>query len=226
MRFLVQALISAVVGFFAMYTVLSMRDKGDISWPTTEIIIIALIISFISLLITVVGTLQITASTKKKVEGDEEDEYEKWVYKKYSDTTLASIISSTLSLFTASVGIISNVHVTLMILPFVLIVFNFALQPFTYNALCKVYSYRAFPAWTDKKYAEKILALTDEGERHVMFEGLQKAYSSINVLLPLAIILLMFYSSFSGQSQFFSILILTIILIYVNTRYILAIRSS
>lgn len=224
MKTFVQMLIGAAVGFFAMYAVLAWRNEASFVWPSTEITMGALIISLIGLLYSVVGMRQIQSRTKEAVRGDEEDEREDWIYKKFGDVSLAANVGSIVALFSLSVAIISDEHPAFMIVACVLVILSYIIQPYSYSVMKKAYPYRPFPALSEKKYAEKLLAMSDEGERHVMFGGLHKVYMSINGLLPIAIILLMFYSSISGQSQLFSILIITLILIYINVRYLTAIR--
>ena len=82
------------------------------------------------------------------------------------------------------------------------------------------------PKVSGKNYADKVLAISDEGERHVMLIGLYKSYYFVTFALVIAIILTTLYSVSSGNSQLFSIIIMSIVLLLTHGRYGLAIRNK
>src|SRR5690606_15958658 len=89
-----------------------------------------------------------------------------------------------------------------------------------------MYPERDLPSITDKKYAEKLLNVSDDGEKHIMLGGLYKTHITMNSLLLGAIVLLLFYSIASDSSQLFSIFIIVGILAITNTQYQFSIRNK
>ena len=70
------------------------------------------------------------------------------------------------------------------------------------------------------------MEMSDEGERHVMLQGIYKAFTSINSLLFFAVLALIGYSVISGVSQLFGIFSILLILMVINVQYMLNIRNK
>lgn len=126
---------------------------------------------------------------------------------------------------TACITVITEQLIFIQILSIPVILLALASVPLVGNYIKYAYPNREFPSYNDKKYAKKLFELSDEGERHIMLQGLYSAFSTTNVLLSGSLLLLMFYSVASGESQLFAILIIAIILVIVNTQYFLKIRN-
>ena len=94
-------------------------------------------------------------------------------------------------------------------------------------AMIKVlYPDRDLPNVAEKDYAKKLLAASDEGERHVMLEGLYRTFKTLNVTLLSALLLLIIYSVGTGVSQLFAIFVIALILIIANAQYLFSIRNK
>jgi len=61
-----------------------------------------------------------------------------------------------------------------------------------------------------QEYEEKLLAISDEGEKHVMLIGFYKSYNLMSVALLIAIVLTTFYSISTDHSQLFSIKVMSL----------------
>ncbi|HLQ98330.1 MAG TPA: DUF3169 family protein, partial [Candidatus Dormibacteraeota bacterium] len=67
---------------------------------------------------------------------------------------------------------------------------------------------------------------SDEGERHVMLEGLYKTFNMMNGTLFIGLIVLMMYSISTGDGQIFGMIIIAAVLIISNVKYVTSIRDK
>jgi len=220
-------LVGGIIGFVSTYVIKSgMAGSGwSLDSIAQPILILLIAITIFFLLISTVHIFQMKEKAKTQVDGDAEDEKDKWLYKKFSDTVLTTNTAIILSLTTICIAIITDQSIALIISGGVLIIISTGVGIANSKLIKIVYKDRMLPSMNDKDYSKKLLAMADEGERHVMLEGLYKTYELMNILLPSSILLLMFYSEFSGETQLFSIFLISIITIVLNARYILKIRS-
>ncbi|MFD2657679.1 DUF3169 family protein [Gracilibacillus thailandensis] len=218
--------IGAVFGFFIMYAFLGLELEISMFDIAYELIWILGSISLILLVLALVGMLQIKRKASSPLEGEEEDDRDKWQYKKFNDVSLVGNISMIFSIVTLSIVIVTKQELLLTICALILVLISGA-SSFVSPYLMKVmYPERDLPEVSDKDYTKKLLASSDEGERHVMLEGLYYTFNSTNILLVGAMIILTVYSVSSEQSQLFAIFIIGLILITINTQYILQIRNK
>lgn len=220
-----QMLIGAVVGFFGMYILLSSENNAFLL-PATAITMVLIIISLIGTMVSLIMIVQIKKRSKEQVVGEAEDERDRLLYTKFSDATMAASIGMILGVSSISVSVITDQEMWMIISAGVVLIINMIVYPFVTATIKYVYPDREMPPSGDKEYGKKLLAMADEGERHIMLEGLYKVFFSINALLPMAIILLMFYSVATGDSQLFGVIVITLIFIFVNTRYLFSIRNK
>lgn len=221
-----QMLIAAVVGFLGMYILLSGSENNAFLLPVTAITMVLIIISLIGTMVGLMMIVQIKNRSKEQVVGEAEDERDRLFYTKFSDASMATSIGMILGVSSISVSVITNQEMWMIISAGVALIINMIVYPFVTATIKYVYPDRELPPNGDKEYGKKLLAMSDEGERHIMLEGLFKAFFSINSLLPLAILLLMFYSVATGESQLFGVIVITLIFIFVNTRYLFSIRNK
>ena len=226
MKNLLRMLIGAVVGFFGMYGVLSLRGSFEPDFSLLHVVIGVLVVGGISMLLAFIWTWQLNGRTKGEIEHEDQDAFETMVNNKYGNISLATSLSTILFLFCITLSIIKELHYMTTIVAIVCIVLTYIPVPISYNATKRAFPYRNFPAMSDKDYAKKFMELADEGERYMMFKGFSKAYMSMNILIPVGMLLLMFYSSVTNTSQIAGIVVLTVIYIYTNVRYIVAIREK
>lgn len=218
-------LLSAAIGFFTSILVLN-NFTIDINEYAEPILIGLLVIIAVLLLLSLAKFTQIKNISKKVVEGDEEDEVDILKYKGFTDFSLFSNSSFVLSLLTLCISAITNSKMTFVVLGIVAVIISYIVIMLTSSMLKWAYPDREMPQVSDKKYADKLLAISDEGERHVMLIGLYKSYTFVTFALVIAIIVTTLYSVSSGNSQLFSIIIMSIVLLLTHGRYGLAIRNK
>lgn len=218
--------IGAVFGFFIIYPFLALEFELTMLDIAYELIWILGTISLILLVLAIVGMLQIKRKASSPLEGEEEDDRDKWQYKKFSDVSLVGNISMIFSIITFSIVIVTKQELFLTICALILVLISGASSYVSPYLMKVMYPERDLPKASDKDYTKKLLASSDEGERHVMLEGLYYTFNSTNLLLVGAMIILTVYSVSSEQSQLFAIFIIGLILITINTQYILQIRNK
>ena len=216
-----------ITGFIASYAM-----AGNLlltGWSLDEIATPLTLILFgltVFLLLTIsVYYMQIKKKAALTLEGDAEDERDTWIYNKFADLSLASSVAIMFALTTACIAFITDQSMTLTISTLVLLIITLPIANLSHSLMKSVYKDRELPNANEKGYSDKLLAIADEGERHVMLEGFSKSFQLMNVLLPLSILLLMFYSEISGDSQLFAIILISLLTIIINMRYFLNIRQ-
>ncbi|MBU9723493.1 DUF3169 family protein [Bacillus alkalicola] len=75
-------------------------------------------------------------------------------------------------------------------------------------------------------HAKTILDFADDGEKHVILGGLYKAYGFLNICIFAAIALSTVYSITGGSPQTFSIILMALILLTINTTYLVVVRNK
>ena len=226
-----KVLLGAVFGFVVTYVIL---DAGlgplNIPWSTLnlsfELMILLMMISIILIIFNAVTCVKIMRESKRQLSGDEEDELAELQSKRYGDGMLAVNIA----MYT-STGMLALVGITAQSNAFIFISLGLILlsvsMMFITAELAKVVDpNREYPSVNDKQYAEKLMEMSDDGERHIMLHGLYRAFTSINMLLFFAVLALISYSVLSGISQLAGILIILFILIFTNAQYMLSIRKK
>lgn len=226
-KVILYALLGVVVGFISSYAIantsfLTGWSLDAIAMPIT---IILLAITAFFILIIPVHYVQIKKKASLALTGDAEDERDTWIYNKFGDISLAASSGIVMALTATSIAIITDQSMTLMVVAVVILIISIPTTIVPSSLMKFVYKDRKLPSPNDKDYAKKLLAIADEGERHVMLEGFYKSFQLANALLPGGILLLMFYSEMSGDSQLFAIIVLSIITVSINARYFLKVRQ-
>lgn len=225
MKLIWQLIIGGIVGFFGALFLLSINYINFLKYSDI-IVTILYLIAFILLMSGFVLNRQINRLNSQTFEGEEEDEAEVIKYRKFSDYSLFIQASTVISLLGVSIALITTMNIILIIIGLAYIIIGYFLQVFMLNVMQKVYPDRNLPSVSDPKYAEKLLDISDDGERHVMLHGLYKSYNLLNVLLVLAIVGSTFYSIITDNSQLFSIFLMSIVLLLTNGKYMLTIRNK
>lgn len=216
-----------LIGFISSYALagdllLSGWSFDKIATPITWILSA---ITLILLLTIIVYYMQIKNKASLTLEGDAEDERDTWSYNKFADLSLASNAAITFALTAVGITFITEQAIALSIATLVIFIITISTSMISNSLLKVVYKGRPMPNTSDKDYTKKLLAAADEGERHVMLEGFAKSFTLMNTLLPVSIVVLVFYSEISGDSQLFAIILISILTIVFNMRYFLKIRQ-
>ncbi|ATP41488.1 hypothetical protein CSE16_16235 [Solibacillus sp. R5-41] len=226
MRVLKQLGYGALIGGFLGYVLLGGSFTLPIYDFSTETMVIFAIISFFLCIFSLIRLATIKKKASQTLYGEEEDLRDDWLYKKYSDVSLASSTALILSIVILCIGVITEEVFPLIIISLILVFFSSIVSIMTGNSMRYVYPDRNLPNQNDKNYMNKLLEAADEGERHIILNGLYSAYNLMYVLLIFALVLFMVYSVLTGESQLFSILVISLILISINAQYIFKVRSK
>lgn len=225
MKTVIQVLLCAVIGF--VVAILMLNNVTIDLMEYAEVIVIILI----GIIIILLGvSLKLYWEVKKlhntEAKGDEEDEVDLLIYKKFADYSFLVQSSIVLSVLVLCTTVITLQSVVLTIIAIATMIVSYLFTIFMNNLIQLVYPERNIPNFSDSKYAEKLLEISDEGEKHVMLIGFYKSYNLLNVGLLIGIVLSTFYSISTDQSQLFSIIVMSLVLIIVNGKYCFSIRNK
>ncbi|MBW4853846.1 DUF3169 family protein [Bacillus safensis] len=225
MKTVYKMLLGALLGFLGAYCLLAAEFEMtllDIAFEAT------LVISGVTILLIVYCFSGISRMKKRvslSVSGDEEDELEAKQYRTFTDSTLANTVSTILSIIAIGITIVTEQPLWLILVNAALFIVTIFSSYAAISVLTLVYPNRNLPNPSDKDYSKKLLAISDEGEKHVMLGGLFHTYQMMNILLTGAMFILIVYSLGANHSQLFSILVIGVVLIILNANYVLRIRN-
>lgn len=225
MKTVYKMLLGALLGFLGAYCLLAAEFEMtllDIAFEAT------LVISGLTILLIIYCFSGISRMKKRVsllVSGDEEDELEAKQYRTFTDSTLANTVSTILSIIAIGITIVTEQPLWLILVNAALFIVTIISSYAAVSVLTLVYPNRNLPNPSDKDYSKKLLAISDEGEKHVMLGGLFHTYQMMNILLTSAMFILIVYSLGANHSQLFSIMVIGIVLIILNANYVLKIRN-
>src|SRR5690625_415709 len=225
MKFFKQFVIGGVIGIFiaAVALLAPIINFTEI----VDSVIIGLLV--VILLLWFVGFVFLQKNkrlAKLEVYGDEEDEVESKKYTTSADYMLLFQSSTVVALFVTSIAIIAAKSVILTLLGLAAIVLSYIIIVYSLNVVRKLDKERDMPNALDPEYQDKLFELADEGEKHVILQGLYKTYNLFNIAIVLGIVAATMYSLFVEQSQVFSIAVMAIVLLIVNGKYYVTIRKK
>ncbi|OUZ10023.1 DUF3169 family protein [Bacillus pumilus] len=225
MKTVYKMLLGALLGFLGAYCLLAAEFEMtllDVAFEAT------LVISGLTIVLIVYCFSGISRMKKRvsfSVSGDEEDELEAKQYRTFTDSTLANTVSTILSIIAIGMAIVTELPIWLILVNVALFIITIISSYVALSVLKLVYPNRNLPSPTDKDYNKKLLAISDEGEKHVMLGGLFHTYQMMNILLTGAMFILIVYSLGANHSQLFSIIVIGIVLILLNANYMFRIRN-
>ncbi|GLF89471.1 hypothetical protein Saga11_07300 [Bacillus safensis] len=225
MKTVYKMLLGALLGFLAAYCLLAAEFEMtllDVAFEAT------LVISGLTILLIIYCFSGISRMKKRvslSVSGDEEDELEAKQYRTFTDLSLSNTVSTILSIIAIGVAIVTEQPIWLILVNAALFIVTIISSYVAISVLKLVYPNRNLPSPSDKDYSKKLLAISDEGEKHVMLGGLFHTYQMMNILLTGAMFILIVYSLGANHSQLFSIMVIGVILIILNASYMLRIRN-
>jgi|SRR5699024_9958333 len=225
MNYVKQLLIGGVVGFIGAYLLMTVATM-DLSIYTNTMVIGLYIIVFMLLGWSFILHRQIKKLSRSDFQGEEEDEANALMYRKNSDYSLFAQSGLVIAILALSIAVITNQSLPLILIGIVMVIASYWFSVFFIRLARTVYPERNLPKFSDPKYAENLLEAADDGEKYVILLGLYKSYNLLNIILIFAIIGSTGYSIATGKSQIFSIVLMSIALLLVNGRYLLAIRNK
>lgn len=225
-RLSVYFVLGGLSGFLFTTFIVNPENSLDLSGLAMPFIVTLLVAVIGLLAFSLIGYLRIRTYAGQMFEGEEEDAMEEKMYRLSSDIGLAATLATIICMTGMSVVILTET-LFFSLIPFLICLLLGVWMSFLFAAMTnKLYPERNLPAVSDKNYAEKMLEMADDGERHVMLGGLFKSYQTVNSLLFFAILFLLFYSLATNTSQVVGIIVIAVILIVTNARYSLSIRNK
>lgn len=221
-----QLLIWSLFGFFGMIVALEMEVSFDFVPYTYPGNVLLLVVAAAFAIFSVYCYFGIRKTTKQDLSGEEEDIAEGSMYRQYTDASLGSTLAMLFSLAALSLALLTAQPIWMLIVGIALTVFSSIMSMVLPGLMPRMYPDRNLPSISDKHYATKLLESSDDGEKHIMLGGLYKTYLTMNSLLFVAILLLLFYSILSGTSQLFSIFLIIAVLAFANAQYMFSIRNK
>lgn len=226
MKTWIKVIFSAIAGFFSSILILKgFKINFD---PYAD----AFLISIFLIIVIVMGIIfglykQLISLKNKEVFGDEEDEVDMQIYKKLSDYSLLTFSNFILSLLALCITLIINKEIVIIVLSLITVIISCILMSRMMSLYKLTQPHRPIiPSSSDKDYGNALLSVADDGEKHVMLIGFYKSYHLFCTALLLAIMFATFYSISSGNSQLFSIIAMSIVLVLANGKYYLSIRNK
>lgn len=230
MKFTLKMLLYAVIGFAVGYLTLELlygRNTSDTLetiyfWLSNVMIVLAaglLIYAF-------VRRRTLIKLTKDKNRKMNEDDFDVYSYNSFNIITIATAVPLVLSLMALAIQTMAAENPWLILLT-IFLLFASVFMNLRASMLVKIiYPEKDLPDVGDKKYSQKLLAASDEGELFIMAKALYSSWSLSSVMLFFALILMTFYSIITSESQVFSIIIIGFIMIINQLKYSYEIREK
>ncbi|MBR3205580.1 MAG: DUF3169 family protein [Bacillus sp. (in: Bacteria)] len=225
MKTVYKMLLGALLGFLGAYCLLAAEFELTLLQAAFEATLVITGLTVLFIIYCFSGISRMKKRVSLSVSGDEEDELEVKQYRTFTDVTLANTVSTILSIIAIGISIVTEQPLWLILANAALFLITVILSYVSTSVLKLVYPNRHLPSPTDKDYGKKLLAISDEGEKHVMLDGLFHTFQMMNILLTGAMFILIVYSLGANHSQLFSIIVVGLVLIILNAYYMLKIRN-
>lgn len=230
MKFTLKMLIYGAIGFAVGYLTLELlygRNTGD----TLDIFYfwfsIAMIVLTILLLIyAFVRRRQLIKLTKDENRQMNEDDFDAYSYNAFNVISVATAVPLVLSLMSLAIQTMAAESVWLILLTIVLLITSITMNLRASMLANIIYPDRNLPEVGDKKYSQKLLAASDEGELFVMAKALYSSWTLTTTMLFFGLILMTFYSIITSESQIFSIIIIGLVMIINQLKYSYEIKEK
>ena len=225
---IVSLLLGGVAGFTITYAIMMGKDQGREAWdnPVNLILYIVLAMILTLLVIVLVFIKNIKIVNSQTFDGEQEDLMEEYKYKKVADLGIAANISQVLSILAVAVSILMTNNTILQIGFILLFIASWTIPMFSANFIKTSYPERNLPSIQSKDYEQRLMDSMDDGEKYVTLQGLYKSHRLFNLFMLTGISLAVAFSYFSEQSQIFSIAVMCLVLLVVNTSYLVVVRNK
>lgn len=219
-----QYIFSGIIGFLVVWAII-LIPFSKLDFPITTVAITLFVIVFISWIYNFFVATHINKLINNDLEGDAEDEADDKLSKKFYDYSFSMNVGAIISILALSFAMI-ELNLILIAIGIITTIASYAMSSYMMDLMKKAYPERNLPDHSDKDYSKKLLEISDEGERHLILEGLYKVYHFANVAFLFSIIGIAVYTVVTGDSQLFSMIVISIILIIMNGMYALSIRNK
>lgn len=225
---IISLLVGGVAGFTITFAIMMGKDQVREAWnhPVNLIlyIVLAMIVALLAIGLLFIGKIRTLNS--QTFDGEQEDLMEEYKYKKVADLNIAANISIVLSILAVAISILMTNNTLLQIGFIILFIASCIILAYGVNFVRLSYPERNIPRIQTKNYEQKLMDSMDDGEKYVTLQGLFKSYQLFNLFMLTGIILAVAFSYFSEQSQIFSIVLMCLVLLVVNTSYLVVVRNK
>lgn len=223
MNFLKQFLIGGVIGVIAV-SIFLLIPFSELTFPLHIVSIILYIVVVLCWVFSFIIAKKIKKIANKELVGEAEDEAEEVMNKLLYDFSFGTNIGAIIAIVAMSLSVMA-MNFTLIIAGIVASFFSYYMTSYMMTLMKLAYPERELPEISDKDFSKKLLEASDDGERHIMLQGLYKVYSFANAAFLFAIMGLALYSLLTDDSQLFSIIVISIILVTMNGMYLISVRN-
>lgn len=223
MNFIKQFLTGAIGGFIVV-SIYFLIPFDNMTFPTTTVLIILYAIVLLGWIYAFFVANDIKRLAKEDLEGDDEDEAEDIINKKLYDYSFSNNVSAIFAVLGMSIALL-KMHIPLLIVGVIVTLLSYSMTSYMMKLYKLAYPNRNLPDVGDKDYAKKLMDISDGGERHIMLHGLYKAYNFANIAFVFAIIGITLYSLVTEDSQLFSIIVISLLLLMMNAVYLFSVRN-
>ena len=230
MKFLLKMLLYAAIGFAAGYLTLELlygrNSEGLLETIYFWLSIVMIVLAAALLVYAFIRRKKLIKMTKDNNRKVDDDDFDVYSYNTFNVVTVATAVPLVLSLMALAIQALAAESPWLVALTIVL-VFVSMFMSFQASALVNIiYPDKDLPEPGDKKYNQKLLAASDEGEIFIMAKALYRSWTLTSTMLFFAIIFMIFYSFITEESQIFSIVIIGFIMIISQLKYAYEIREK
>lgn len=230
MKFTLKMILYAAIGFVVGYVTLELlygRNTGDTLdvvyfWLSNVMIVLAILL----LIYAFVRRRTLIKLTKDKNRKMNDDDFDVYSYNAFNAISIATSIPLVLSLIALAIQTMAAESVWLIVLTIILLFVSTIMNLLASTLANIIYPDKDLPEVGDKKYSQKLLEASDEGELFIMAKALYSSTSLTSLLLFFAMILMIFYSFVTSESQIFSIIIIGLIMIINQLKYSYEIREK
>ena len=230
MKFTLKMILYGVIGFTVGYLTLELlygRNTDD----TLEVIyywlsIVMIILAAALLIYAFIRRRKLIKLTKDENRSMNDDDFDAYSYNSFNVITIATSVPLVLSLIALAIQTMAAENPWLVVATIILLLASTFMNMLASTLVNIIYPEKNLPEVGDKKYSAKLLAASDEGELFIMAKALYSSWSLLSMMLFFSMILMIFYSFVTEESQIFSIIIIGLIMIISQLKYSYEIREK
>ena len=230
MKFTLKIILYGVIGFAAGYLTLELL-YGRNTDATLEVIyywlsIVMIVLAAALLIYAFIRRRKLIKLTKDKNRTMNEDDFDVYSYNAFNIITVTTAVPLVLSLIELAIQTMAAENPWLVGFTIILLFISGFMNLQASALINIIYPDKDLPEPGDKKYNQKLLAASDEGELFIMTKALYSSWTLTSMLLFFAMIMMIFYSFVTDESQIFSIVIIGLIMIISQLKYSYEIREK
>ncbi|CEA01664.1 hypothetical protein BN1048_01450 [Jeotgalicoccus saudimassiliensis] len=230
MKFTLKIILYGAIGFAAGYLILELL-YGRNTDATLEVIyywlsIVMIVLAAALLIYAFIRRRKLIKLTNDKNRTMNEDDFDVYSYNAFNIITVTTAVPLVLSLIALAIQTMAAENPWLVGFTIILLFISGFMNLQASALINIIYPDKDLPKPGDKKYNQKLLAASDEGELFIMTKALYSSWTLTSMLLFFAMIMMIFYSFVTDESQIFSIVIIGLIMIISQLKYSYEIREK